>query len=339
MTSFFFDLFLIINHQVMKKTATLLALLLITFCKAQFNAFLEVDSTNFESNASLVHLDFGAKKNIWQIGWPHKEFFGNAYSQPFAIMTDERLSYPIDNLSSFTVSIQPALAAFIPDVFIGFWHKFQTDSLKDGGYLEISLDSGAIWKNVILANSLEGVSIYGSTNFYSSSDTIQGGIPAFTGEQSQWKYSELFLQWILPVPPSPNHKYEKRDLVTQKVMLRFNFKSDLIQTNKAGWIIDNLTIGIKDLVGSAPENTLSNFDVRFFPNPVNEQGLFQVFSKNDDRDFTLKIYNPSGQVVISTVMDKNNQFIIKTKGLIAGMYFYEVTNKKGNSQSGKIIIK
>lgn len=322
----------------MKKIATIIALMLVTFCKAQFNALLEVDSTNFESNAALVHLDISAKKNIWQIGMPRKEFFIKAYSLPFAIMTDQRNSYPIDNLSSFTVSIQPTLAAFIPDVFIGFWHKFQTDSLKDGGYLEFSLDSGATWKNVVLANSSEGISIYESINFYTPRDTIQGGIPAFSGEQSNWEYSEVFLQWILPVTPSQGSKYVNRDIVTQKVMLRFNFKSDLIQTNKAGWIIDNLTIGIKDLVGSTPENTLRNFDVKFFPNPANEQGIFQVVSKNNEHNFTLKIYNPAGQIIISTALDKNNQYILKTKELVAGIYFYEVTNKKGNSQSGKIII-
>ena len=126
------------------------AIFFIKSSKGQYTVVAE-ESTNFENNTSLIHIDT-TNGNIWQIGTPQKTFFGNSYSVPYSIMTDTLNSYPINTFSTFTFEYNDTNFWYtIPDASIGFWHKYEMDSLKDGGYVEISLDSGMTWTNV--ANS------------------------------------------------------------------------------------------------------------------------------------------------------------------------------------------
>ena len=206
------------------------------------------------------------------------------------------------------------------------------DSLKDGGYVEISIDSGATWINVASPWSI-GIQNVGQINFYNSyNDTIQGNIPAFTGTHSNWEYSAIKLQWLFPA------KQSSLDIFTPKVMFRFNFKSDNIQTNKAGWIIDDIVINIYDVGGGIHENELANFEVQIYPNPIKEKGIIQVVPKNNEHDFTINIYNALGQLITTSKMDKNNQYIINANDLTSGMYFYSVKSKDGAFKSGKLMI-
>ncbi len=125
----------------------------------------------------------------------------------------------------------------------------------------------------------------------------------------------------------------------QKIMFRFNFKSDGVQTNKAGWIIDNITIDMEDIGGGIAENNQSSFDVKLFPNPVENQSIMQVIPSGDDKNFSMSIYNATGQLVSKSCIDHNNQFIINKNELNSGIYFYSVTNSKGVCKNGKLIIQ
>lgn len=314
----------------------LLAILCIKSGSAQFNV-LASTSTSFENNTSAIHIA-ATTGNIWQIGTPQKAFFGTSHSASYSIMTDSSNSYSINNFSTFTFEYSDTNNwYFIPDAEIGFWHKYEMDSLKDGGFVEISLDSGATWTNVARAWSA-GIQSMGEANFYNSyNDTIQGNIPAFTGTHANWEYSTIKLQWLFPVKQTSMATLNWE--LTYKVMFRFVFKSDNIQTNKAGWIIDDLTIKIYDVGGSVHENGFANFDVQVYPNPIKEKGIIQVVPKNKEHDFTICIYNAVGQLITTSKMDKNNQYIINTNDLNSGIYFYFVKSDDGTSKSDKLLIK
>lgn len=317
-----------------KLILSLLAVFLIKTGNAQ-NNIVDGDSTNFENSFSLVNIDT-AIGNVWQIGSPQKTFFGTSHSAPYSIMTDTINSYPINNVSTFTVEYSDTNNwGMIPDAYIGFWHKYEMDSLYDGGYVEISLDSGATWINVAncIYYSFDSPVITLISNFYSLSDTIQGNIPAFTGTHPNWEYSAIRLQWLFPV------KKGVQDIVTQRVIFRFVFKSDNIQTNKAGWIIDDIAIRIYDIGGGIHENTAANFEVQVYPNPIKEKGIIQVVPKNNEHDFTISIYNTIGQLITSSKMDKNNQYLVNKNDLKNEIYFYSVKSKDGTSKSGKLLIK
>lgn len=319
----------------MKKISLLfLAVFFIKTSNAQYTV-IEGDSSNLENNISFIHIDTTVG-NVWQIGSSQKVFFGASYSAPYSMMTDSINSYPTNNFSTFSVEFSDTnYWEMIPDAYIGFWHKYEMDSLKDGGYVEISLDSGATWENVAncIYFTFTSPAIIDQSNFYMYSDTIQGNIPAFTGTQANWMYSAIKLQWLFPV------KQNIQDVVTKKVMFRFVFKSDNNQTNKAGWIIDNISIKIYDVGGGVNERALANFDVQVYANPIKEKGIIQVVPKNNEHDFSISIYNTIGQIITTSKMDKNNQYIINSNDLNSGIYFYSVKSKDGTFKSGKLIIK
>ncbi len=323
----------------MKKTATLLLICLSIIGRAQFITPLAIgDSTNFEVNASLVHIDTTAG-NIWQIGIPQKTFFGNALSVPYAIMTDTINSYPINNLSSFTIEYQDTnmFGWTFPGIEIGFWHKYETDTLSDGGYVEISADSGASWTNVVQTIGIAPITYF--DNFYSDTDTIKGNIPCFNGTHTNWMFSQFLIQMFIPVMPTEPNVFNRDYYNTSKFMFRFNFKSDSVQTNKAGWIIDNVSVGIQTISGGINENSLSSFNVEVFPNPINEQGILQAVSSKNEHDYSISIYNSIGQEIKTSALDRNNQYIIKANELTSGIYFYSIRNKAGENKNGKLIIK
>ena len=331
--SFYFMYFWVAKSYPMKKIITCLTLLLtVVYCQAQWTV-VGGDSTTFPANSSFAHIDTTAG-NIWQIGTPQKTFFGIAYSSPFAIMTDTINPYPTNNLSRFTIEYSDS-STYLGDAYLGFWHKYEMDSLMDGGFVEISVDSGATWLNV--ANP--GVSITAQSNFYNNYNVISGNVPAFTGTQANWEFSYIKLQWIFGVLPTFNGGFNRSLWNCRKVMFRFSFKSDNIQTNKAGWIIDDISLRIYDIGGGIKENASANFSVELFPNPVNEQGIIQAVPTNNEHNFTISIYNSTGQIVKTSSLDKNNQYIIKANELSTGIYFYSVKNKNGEYKNGKIIIK
>lgn len=321
----------------MKKNILICFLLLILKVGIAQNMIIGGDSSTIENNSSFIHIDTSSG-NDWQIGLSQKMFFGTAYSTPYAIMTDTLLPYTVNNSSTFIVEFTDSYLQ-LGDAYIGFWHKYETDSLKDGGYVEISVDSGASWQNVSTCWSA-GMIIPNQINFYSNSDTILGNIPAFTGTKNNWEYSAIKLQWLIPVlMPHPSDDNTRGIYDCYKVMFRFVFKSDNIQTNKAGWIIDDIALRIYDIGGGIHENDLANFNVHVYPNPVKENGVVQVISKNNDSGFIITIYNTVGQLITSSKIDKNNQYIIKSNNLESGMYFYSVKSKEGIVKSGKLLIK
>ena len=93
--------------------------------------------------------------NIWQIGTPSKIILNSAYSPSLALITDSINPYPINNSSTFELLIRT-------DDYteISFWHRLNTDTLTDGGVIEISTDFGNSWQNVIDFPSFMKYNIY-----------------------------------------------------------------------------------------------------------------------------------------------------------------------------------
>ena len=74
----------------MKKLGLIISVLsLFTSLSAQ----IYHETINFENNSSLLWLDPSQEDNIWEIGTPQKEYFNQAYSLPFAILTDSLSLY------------------------------------------------------------------------------------------------------------------------------------------------------------------------------------------------------------------------------------------------------
>ena len=229
----------------MKKFTLLLCLIaLCSYSYSQGSISNVWDTINFSSTREYLKIDT-SKQNIWQIASPQKTFFNSAFSETKAIITDSIKSYPINNKSYFDIYIGSFnFQNYYPySINIGFKHKFDTDTLKDGGYITISYDKGKTWMNIIN----DSVYYYGATpknrnmNLYSNLDTLFNGEKGFSGKSKNW--ISTFFGWQAMVVK----KSAKTDIDT--TIIRFNFISDNINNNKEGWLIDDITLYSCDISG------------------------------------------------------------------------------------------
>lgn len=189
------------------------------FGQFYFNQYFDGADTG-ASNSLIVEMDTSTS-NIWQIGKPQKMIFDSAATRPNAIVTDTVNFYPVNNSSSFQYTVAP----WTPwGIFAIQWmQKLDMDFGQDGGIIEFSVDSGKTWTNAF--NSPYVYNFYGYDT--SNVDTLQNGEMAFTGTDSSWKDIWLCfdLSWLN---------------FNDQIRIRHRFTSDSTDTNKEGWMIDNM---------------------------------------------------------------------------------------------------
>lgn len=131
------------------------------------------------------------EENLWQVGIAQKSKLDSSFSGLPVIITDTLNSYPAGADDWFYLSIpgsdeNPNWYSWAEGI-LSFRHHFHTDSLLDGGFIEISYDRGESWVNIIYDDPV----MQEFTGLYSPDDTITGGIPAFSGTSDGWLIDEL----------------------------------------------------------------------------------------------------------------------------------------------------
>ncbi|HUM46650.1 MAG TPA: T9SS type A sorting domain-containing protein [Chitinophagales bacterium] len=260
---------------------------------------------DFDTSGAGVFIDTNLISNVWQIGVPQKTCFTSALTLPNAIMTDTINPYPTNNYSVFYITIPNV---YWSGVNLEFKHKFDSDTLIDGGKIEVSSDK-IIWTNLINSNAL-----YYSYGFYSNLNNVSSMIDfGFSGRSNNWQLSGCY--WNYPQ--------------VDTMYLRFVFTSDNIQTNRDGWMIDsvriwtNLGIGINEI---GKENLFS-----VFPNPATGK-FFIKCSKQFGKVKSVDLFSPIGQLITTS-----NQSEIDLSFLENGLYFIVGTNDKGEKFTSRII--
>jgi hypothetical protein len=290
---------------------------------AQINPYSGIhdfDSCHFETPCSwiILHND---TSNIWQIGPPQKLFFDTAYSATNALVTDTINPYPISNHSYFDLRI-PDTLNFIGNVILSFKHKFQTDTLIDGGYLEISNDGGYSWLNVIEDDA--GLAL-NSENMYSQTDTLSGGIHGFSGTSEGWITTRIQWVWGMLLKGTNEDK-----------IIRFHFISDSIQTNKAGWMIDDVLLSYVETPGGISDFQHSDISLKLVPNPAGDY-INLSFDGLDAQPYTLSVFNVLGQEVKTLHDIRLSQARLDVSGFKNGMYFVQLKKEGQIVGSGKFL--
>lgn len=272
-------------------------------------------TADFDTSTSLPwRLDTTQAGNIWQVGPPQKTIFDSAYSAPNVIVTDTINPYPINNRSSFSITVTNAMVFnfwYITYLIVDFNHKYDTDSLHDGCFIELSTD-GVMWQNIIYFPFLQFVS-----NSYSASDTITGGIPAFSGSSNGWQNSQYFFQFCgMP-------------LIIDSLMFRFTFQSDSANTNKEGWMIDNINV-FPNICEGIEENFFHS-EIVLFPNPASNELLVGGPEFGDKKIKLVEIYNVLGEKIFTQQPEVNSpkQVAIDVSLWKNGMYFARVKTDNG----------
>ncbi|CAN5592239.1 hypothetical protein BH11BAC1_BH11BAC1_14440 [soil metagenome] len=292
----------------MKKKYLLIALFLlaINFSYGQEDTIYSIAYTqtafrNFDLNdrdtGNYFFFDTIQGNNIWQIGTPYKTIFNAAYSAPLALVTDTLNSYPDSNTSSFSFTI------FTDDyTIISFWHQINSDSLIDGGVVEYSTDGGTSYNNILNSS-------FFLSNFYSTTSTISSNSSkaGFTGT-SGWVQSFI-------------HGY-----ALNYVKFKFTFTSDNINTNKDGWMIDDLFVNCS---GTGINEIGRNSPFHIYPNPTSN--YISISSNNTAKIFSVTIKNIIGQNILTT--DKTT---VDLSHLDTGIYFVYLKTDIGNFETRAI---
>ncbi len=312
----------------MKKLFLLLAISLSAFQSfAQWTTFVW-DTITFEDPYEYLTVD-NSSQNIWQIGAPNKTFFDGAYLSTNAIVTDTVNFYPVNNNSHFDLKIGTFNFTnwFYASVYIEMKHKYDTDTLHDGGYISVSYDQGLTWMNIIDDTTYfyTAKPDWENENLYQHSNTLFNGESGFSGHSNGW-VTTMFAWHSIPVKNNTS--------VGDTMIIRFNFVSDNIEDNKEGWMIDNIKLYSVDLGGGVNESKSLNFTIA--PNPMNETSWIEA---GNYCEILLNIFNTQGEMISQRKYVNNQSVVINKDRLEPGMYFVKI-QKDGNFMGvRKLIVK
>ncbi len=299
----------------MKKiTLFLISIIIFQIGKSQILPDILIDFED-PSTINMVQIDsISNPNNIWQIGQPNKSFFDTAYSIPNCILTDSINFYPINDTSSFIIKHHANLGFHNNVVEFGIWYKVDTDSITDFGRIEFSPNNGQIWIDL-----LEDTAILPNHVWYDEK-------PVFSGKSSGWKCCGLNLGFFGTIYPN---------IVGDTVHFKFTFISDSIQSNKEGWLIDN--IHIVECVGGIYENNFEIVQSNAFPNPVMNE-LTIDFKNQESNDYKLTIFDNIGREYKILDKIKSNTIKVNVKNMNPGLYFYRLIDyKKSKIAIGRFI--
>ena len=206
-------------------------------------------------------------------------------------------------------------------MYLYFHHKYDTDSLRDGGYIDVSYDNGVNWLNVYNESDADS-KFY--QNLYTEDDTIINGDFAFSGNYvKDWKYSGVEWYWE-----------NEQASVLDSILIRFNFMSDEVAESKSGWIIDNIYVLIEDYCTDGIDNMDKNYGSLVYPNPVKDMSILELPDNNSI--YQIRIFNIQGQQVFNCLAQESLE--IHRLDFKPGIYIYLINNDKNKIFKGKFII-
>ncbi len=290
---------------------TLLSILLIlivaiSFGQVQCGGIAVPEDWDFDENFTpydyLLQIDtITNPNNIWQIGIPQKTVVNSAYSSPNVIMTDTINSYPVNDTSVFIFKHIDQGGYSLPhSAELAGYYFVNSDSLNDYGIIEISLDQGTTWINIITDT------IYNDYYYWFTPK------PTLTGNSYGWQNF-----WVSLAELGSVFNVNWGDTIFYK----FTFISDPIADNLDGLAFDSFQFC--DGFEGIPE-VLNNNLIQIYPNPVNEMLYIKrnVYSSYEK----IEICNQIGQVMI-IIDDLSADFIdIEYLNLGNGFYFLKYSN-------------
>jgi hypothetical protein len=301
-----------------------------------------IDTITFEEPDQLIAIDTSLA-NLWQIGIPQKVILDSAFSPPNAMITDTLENYPVENHSFFDFYLNDS-NLWNENIFVGFYHKIDTDTLRDGGYLEISFNDGEDFYNVL--ENPDDVYFLGypsdesnELNLYGFSDTLYNGEPGFSGRSLDWTLTMFGWNTGYIKPPKPdNHLSQSvfsKDLLYQDAILRFNFISDSIDNQREGWMIDELFTFWVEIIGSTENSNAIGFQM--FPNPVQEE-LTLVAEKHYGR-LSVEVFDMTGKPIKSQIYHSTNEAKLSDIELNSGFYLVTVTGDDQYLGTARLVIR
>lgn len=251
--------------------------------------------------------------NIWQIGAPQKTIINAAYSSPNVIITDTLIHYPPNDTSVFIFKhIDQGGYSAPHSAELAGYYNVNSDSLNDYGTIEISLDQGTTWVNLITDTT------------YSSYYYWMTPKPTLTGNSNGWQNF-----WVSLAPLGQVFNVNWGDTI----LLKFTFISDSISDSLDGLAYDSFQFcdGIEGI-----EEILNNNLIVIYPNPTSD--FLFINRRTQSRKESIKIFDYTGQLLIEDENFKNKTIDTKQLNLVDGFYFLRYSDS-GNYAMKKFIVQ
>ncbi len=290
---------------------------------------------DFEDPEPYLGLDTAAASgNIWQIGMPGKLLLNNTFSGNHAIVTDTLNPYPINNHSYFDVFIGGFnICGYPASIFLEIYHQYDTDTLQDGGYITVSFDHGATWKNLYDDFSEETGSGLGppwsSEHLYSTEDVLYNGEYGFSGRSEGWVHT-AYAWYVLGVNNS-------RSTIADTAILRFNFISDSLQNNREGWLIDHIKVYSCEIMSNIHDLQFEPDLFTLLPNPTAAATVVKM--NNTYQNVELHLSNMLGQTLMETTRQQTAEIPLDMSDYQPGMYLLRLIADSQKIGTGKIIVR
>ena len=283
------------------------------------------DTCIFKNHCNIINIDTSAS-NLWQIGQPLKNYFDTAYIGTKSLLTDTINPYPAGNYSVFEIDMNDFSKLGFGAIYIlEFTHKIDTDTLKDGGIIEIFYDYNIGWENIL--DTTEGWSVinYYNYNMYKESDTLFNGEKGFSGK-NDWITSGVIFDTYQDCCSGDNLKF------------RFTFISDSIDNPKDGWMIDNVKIHEHAWIWSVKEIFKSKNPLKVYPNPATNSVTVELDDDNN-KIYDAHLFDLAGKKVRELKGLSGDSFNIDRGELKSGAYHVFIQQNGTALGMGKIVFE
>lgn len=307
------------------KTTLILYFLIFVFPLISYSQGALTICNSFDTTTTYLSID---TSGIWEIGQPNKTVFDSSYSGVNSIVTDLDSFYSSNDTSKFYVVIKdewgpiPNYLGLYSPLEIEFNHRFITDSISDYGSIEMSLDYGNTWYDILSSehNATEGPNWpYANEHFFEGNGVTQFDSLVVFGNSNGWVHSK-FTKDIEQIIWNDN-------IFPDSIIVRFSFISDSIGGNE-GWQIDNLCISMDFVSGIAENQNIEELSI--YPNPNN--GEFSIPENSYVGE--LRIYNLLGKQVYFETITKNRV----STNLPHGIYVVSI-KREDSLYTSRMVIK
>jgi len=283
---------------------------------------------DFESETTNLTIESG----IWEIGEPDKTVFNGSYNSANSIVTDLLNPYNENETSVFYLIFKDDEYGGLPnylDIYLpfelSFDHRFLTNSEDDFGSIEMSLDNGSTWYDVLSDDyNVNGDFYLNEHYFESTGETLYDSLDVF-GNSDGWVHSNISkdidgIVW--------DNDFFRPD----SLILRFSFTSGAGAGND-GWQIDNICMKM-DIVDDVSEGSIED-KIMTYPNPATKFIVFKLLQNTINT--SIQIFDVFGRLV-EELRPVSGKIQWNLENTSSGVYFYQ-TEINGEDYRGKLIIE
>lgn len=282
---------------------------------------------SFESPWASVEAYELDSNGIWQVGIPNKNQFNTAYNGVYALITDSVNSYPINDTSSFILKQYAHSGIYTGyglDVHIWGWYYANTDTLSDYLQIDMSVDGGQNWIDII-HDSILCDTLNNDYWYWETSNGLQ-----LSGNTNGWKMftiSGLQKLWFA---------YDVD--ISDTVLYRFSFITDSIQTNKDGFMFD--WINMVELLVPIERTASPQIDIHTYPNPATGKIYIHIPQIPNKENLHLGLYNLEGKLLREKAIPNTNEsYQMDLQDLPRATYILQLRDQEGMILGTEKVIK